>query len=75
MSHLVYITLFGETDGVTLSRLGCSGEQSPMVLGFTLGPYILLSENFGTLKLGRPRVSPKPSPNIISYEKNQILHS
>ena len=23
MSHLVYITLFGETDGVTLSRLGC----------------------------------------------------
>ena len=24
MSHLVYITLFGETDGVTLSRLGCS---------------------------------------------------
>ena len=24
MSHLVYITLFGETDGVTLSRLDCS---------------------------------------------------
>ena len=24
MSHLVYITFFGETDGVTLSRLGCS---------------------------------------------------
>jgi len=24
MSHLVYITLFGETEGVTLSRLGCS---------------------------------------------------
>ena len=23
MSHLVYITLFGETDGVTLSRLDC----------------------------------------------------
>ena len=23
MSHLVYITLLGETDGVTLSRLGC----------------------------------------------------
>ena len=23
MSHLVYITLFVETDGVTLSRLGC----------------------------------------------------
>ena len=23
LSHLVYITLFGETDGVTLSRLGC----------------------------------------------------
>ena len=23
MSHVVYITLFGETDGVTLSRLGC----------------------------------------------------
>ena len=28
MSHLVYITLFGETDGVTLSRLRCKeGEQ------------------------------------------------
>ena len=26
MSHLVYITLFGETDGVTLSRLGCSSH-------------------------------------------------
>ena len=25
MSHLVYITCFGETDGVTLSRLGCIG--------------------------------------------------
>ena len=25
MPHLVYITIFGETDGVTLSRLGCSG--------------------------------------------------
>ena len=24
MPHLVYITLFGETDGVTLSRLDCS---------------------------------------------------
>ena len=24
MSHLVYITLLGETEGVTLSRLGCS---------------------------------------------------
>ena len=24
MSHLVYITLFGETDGVILSRLGCT---------------------------------------------------
>ena len=24
MSHLVYITLFGETDGVTLSRLDCT---------------------------------------------------
>ena len=24
MSHLVYIKLFGEMDGVTLSRLGCS---------------------------------------------------
>ena len=24
MSHLVYITPFGETDGVILSRLGCS---------------------------------------------------
>ena len=23
MSHLVYITLFGEMDGVTLSRLDC----------------------------------------------------
>ena len=23
MSHLVYITLFGETESVTLSRLGC----------------------------------------------------
>ena len=27
MSHLVYITLFGETDGVTLSRLDCMGES------------------------------------------------
>ena len=24
MSHLVYITLFGETDGVTLLRLDCT---------------------------------------------------
>ena len=24
MSHLVYMTLFGETDGVTLSRLDCT---------------------------------------------------
>ena len=24
MSHLVYITLFGEADGVTISRLDCS---------------------------------------------------
>ena len=28
MSHLIYITLFGETDGVTLSRLGCSNNVS-----------------------------------------------
>ena len=35
MSHLVYVTLFGETDGVTLSRLGCSqrgpGRHLPMI--------------------------------------------
>ena len=27
MPHLVYITLFGETDGVTLSRLECKGNK------------------------------------------------
>ena len=33
MSHLVYITPFGETDGVTLSRLGCNcGSGSGSVL-------------------------------------------
>ena len=26
VSHLVYITRFGETDGVTLSRLGCASK-------------------------------------------------
>jgi hypothetical protein len=26
MSHLVYITLYGETDGVILSRLDCIGQ-------------------------------------------------
>jgi hypothetical protein len=29
MSHLVYITLLGETEGVTLSRLGCIPMQRP----------------------------------------------
>ena len=29
MSHLVYITLFGETDGVTLSRLECMPKNFP----------------------------------------------
>ena len=29
MSHLVYITLCGETDGVILSRLDCMTDESP----------------------------------------------
>ena len=35
MSHLVYITLFGETEGVTLSRLGCTDHS--FVYLFILG--------------------------------------
>ena len=31
MSHLVYITLLGETEGVTLSRLGCTQRSDKML--------------------------------------------
>ena len=27
MSHIVHITFFGETDGVTLLRLGCTWDR------------------------------------------------
>ena len=44
MSHLVYITLFGETEGVTLSRLGCIEEvvrvQTLTVPGATPRPLL-----------------------------------
>ena len=44
MSHLVYITLFSETDGVTLSRLECDAKG-------TTGPHIALVQKWVMLCL------------------------
>ena len=60
MSHLVYITLYGETDGVILSRLDCSihffipqtaGKEKPMQ-----GPH-----HHATVK----RTGPHPLPGLF----------
>ena len=49
MSHLVYITLFGETDGVTLSSLGCSimwkGRRLSVVIRETQTNVISKADN------------------------------
>ena len=46
MSHLVYITLFGETDGVTLSRLGCPILYRAGIWAREMKPGIFLSLSF-----------------------------
>ena len=62
MSHLVYITLFGETDGVTLSKLGCTtGIKGGSIVLRSLGIFkvyssivCLLSIELGLSVFGPP---------------------
>ena len=41
MSHLVYLTLFGETDGVTLPRLGRALEKAKILSSAQLTPLLV----------------------------------
>ena len=67
MSHLVYITFFGETDGVTLSRLGCSFKiHDSLLLKWKPLKKYQFTLTFKTVSISKTTIFGKPRLTLYS---------